>query len=144
MKVALNSTEVHWPDNNPEIIRNVQLFRVDRLKENPSFLVFPQIPDDFSCRFIPTIFNRLSFIDWLHANFRNFRLIIEKLRKLLEIVHKINNFLLRQRQIQVVRRLIFRQNIPLRKFIFALLLHRSSFLRRLCRFNGLRHIALLV
>ena len=58
VQLLLYRTEIHWLLNDLEVVRDVQLLRVNRFKEDPSLLQLHENSHNSLCSFIPRIVDR--------------------------------------------------------------------------------------
>lgn len=71
VEFALYCAQVHWVFDDIEVIRDVQLFRVYGLVENPRLLMLPQLIDHPLGCFLPAIDYRGLFRHRRHWNALN-------------------------------------------------------------------------
>lgn len=58
VQLLLYRAEIHWLLNDLEVVRDVQLLRVNRFKEDPSLLQLHEVSHHSLCGFIPRIVDR--------------------------------------------------------------------------------------
>lgn len=63
VKLVLYRAKVHRLLNYVEVVRDVELLGIHRFVENPCLMVLPDRSDHTLCGFVPTLIDRLLFID---------------------------------------------------------------------------------